>query len=727
MHCGGCAQHVQAALRGVEGVADATVNLLDESAAVVMRNGGVPIDRLISAVRGAGYDAEALASGRELIDRYAANTEQRETLRRHRQAVIQAVFFTVWILVVDNVLPLLWGKAPQQQVGGRFLELILLVMLMISPGGAPILVGGLRALLHRTGNMDLLISMGVMAATISSFYGVFVAHDPAFIHIHAAAVILALVCIGRYLEARAKGKASQAMAALATRAPRRSRVQRDGAFVSLPVEEIVVGDIVQVPPHEVIPVDGVVVDGVATVDESLMTGEPTPVERRTGDSVLGGTLVAEGVLELRATLVGSRSALGRIIQLVATAQASQTRMQRLADRVAAVFTPIVLTIALFVFIGWLVLHGRAGLAMAAQSAVSVLVVACPCALGLATPTVVMVASGMAALRGILVRDAAMLEAMGRVNVVVWDKTGTLTMGKPIVTEIMVVGDWRHDDILALAGSAEQLAQHPVGRAMVAEAKQRGILLSEPAEFESIPGGGVVATVDGRSVVVGKASFLQERGVNVTPVARLLEAPNVAGEMCTIVAVDATAVGVIKLSDAVRPSARQAIERLASLGIRSELLTGDVELSARTIAVQAGIPLGAVSAGVTPAGKVAHVEAMRRDDMCVAMVGDGINDAAALAAADVGVAFASGADIAGEAAGINLIGSTPKLVVDAVVLARASVRIIRQNLFWAFFYNILMIPIAAMGHVPPTVAAGAMMLSSLTVVWNALRLRRMKFE
>lgn len=722
MTCGGCAARVEQALRGVAGVRDAAVELLSESARVSAEAPNRAA--LVQAVRGAGYDAEVIQSGGGPMSE-SADADLREKLRRNRQALFQAIGLVLPILAIDHFRHSLWSHRPESQIAARLLEFALLVMLGVSPAGAPILVGGVRALIHRTANMDLLITMGVVVAFVSSLYGVFIVRDDAFVHLHAAAMILGLVCVGRYLETLARGRASAAMSALAARAPKTALVRRGDQLVSVPVHQIAVGDVVSVPTHATIPVDGEVIEGRAAVDESLMTGEAMPLTRTPGDRVLGGTIVTDGAIVLRASSVGTKSALGRIVQLVSQAQASRTQMQRLADRVAAVFTPIVVGLAALVFIGWLLVEGRDGLAMAMRCAVAVLVVACPCALGLATPTVVLVASGVAALRGILVRDAASLEAMGLVQRVVWDKTGTLTTGAPSIERIELASGWDASAVLRWAAAAEQLSPHPIAKAIIAQARREGMDLPEPTSFESVPGSGVKARIDGRDVLVGGAKFLRASGVAMDEAASGSSRNADLAAIKTYVAIDGRFAATIVLADALRPSALSAVERLSRLGVQSDLLTGDEEAPAQRVARQLGIDQ--VRAGVDPAGKVAYVQALRREGHRVAMVGDGVNDAAALAAADVGIAFATGADVAGEAAGINLVGSTPHLVADAIVLARTSLRIIRQNLFWAFFYNILMIPLAAIGAILPMFAAGAMMLSSLTVVLNALRLQRRGFS
>jgi Cu+-exporting ATPase len=720
MTCGGCVFSVEDALRHVAGVDSAQVNLLTESASVTTHNGLQP-GALIAAVRKAGYDAElAPTSGQDAQLEDGAAT--REKLRRNRQVLIQAVMFALPILVLDHFQHVIWAHTPSSQLAGRMLQFVLMIMFIISPAGGPILVSGLRAMLRGAATMDSLIALGVATATLSSLYGAFISGDERMIHLHAAATILLLVAIGRYLETRARGRASTAMTALAKRTPKFALVMQEGRLTTTPIEALRIGDIVRVPPHHTIPVDGIILDGAASIDESMMTGEPMPATRQTGDTVIGGTIVQDGGILVRAAAVGLQSVLARISQSVADAQATTTPMQRLADRIAAVFTPIVIAVAIATFIGWRITTGPDGLADAIRAATAVLVVACPCALGLATPVVVVVASAVAALRGILVRDAAMLESLGRVNTIVWDKTGTITAGRPSVRWVRPLGAMDEIELLSFAAAAEQLSTHPTARAIESFARRKDIDLEVPDAFESVPGSGVSASVRGRNVLVGSPEFLESRGVAEMRTAVKRGAVPQPGDTIVAVAVDGMAVGVIALNDAIRPSAAKAIEKLNRMGLSNELLTGDREETARAVAEQVSISM--MHAACSPEGKVARIAQLRGQGRIVAMIGDGVNDAAALAAAHVGVAFATGADVACEAAGINLIGSTPHLVADAVELARSATRIIRQNLFWAFLYNVLMIPLAAMGKLPPGLAAGAMMISSLTVVLNALRLPRL---
>lgn len=731
MTCGACVERIERALRATPGVVDASVQLMTESALVTVEEAENARAAAVEQVRRAGYDAEIIPDGGRPAARAATEEDAaaREKMRRHRQALIQAVGLVLPILAVEHLRHHLWSADPGSQTAARLLQFALLVMLAVSPAGAPILVGGVRALLHRAPNMDLLITLGFVVAVISSAFGTFIARDEAFVHIHAAAMILGLVCVGRYLEARARGRAAAAMSALARLAPRSALVMRGDDFVSLPVEQVRVGDVVRVPPHVAIPADGVVLIGHATVDESLMTGEPLPQSRGPGDPVLGGSVVTAGSLELRVTATGAQATLGRIARLVSRTQASKSAMQRLADRVAAIFTPVVVVLAALTFAGWIVVEGRDALDDAARCAIAVLVIACPCALGLATPAAIAVASGRAARQGILVRDAATFEALAAVDTVVWDKTGTLTAARPVVHQVKPLGAFDERELLRLAASAEQFSVHPFARAVEACARRLNAEPGVPDAFESVPGEGVIAKIEGREVLVGKPAFLERRGVQTEEIRRLrtldpsvprASADAQARRSFITVAVDGKLAGVLALVDPTRPSSAGAVSELKKLGIESELLTGDAEPVARAVADDVGI--AAVCAERNPEDKVARVAQLRVAGRRVAMVGDGVNDAAALVAADVGVAFATGSDVACEAAGINLIGSTPHLVPRAVALARACVRVIRQNLFWAFFYNVLMIPLAVIGIVPPSLAAGAMMVSSLTVVLNALRLR-----
>ncbi len=714
MTCGACVARIERALHAVDGVRRARVNLTTETATV--DSAGAGVEMLIAAVRAAGYDARrAQSAGRELTE---LESNQAADLQRQRQAMVQAIGLALPIIGLEWAGAVLQSGHAGGHVWWRILQGLLCAMLMLSPAGGPILAGGVRAIIHRAPNMDLLITLGVVAAFVSSAVSV-VAPGVDMYHFHAAAMILGFINVGKYLETRARREASSAVAALARRTPKTALRVRDGGVETIPVAQVAVGDRIRVPDDTVVPVDGTVCEGSAAVDQSMMTGESLPVTRAVGDAVLGGTVVCDGTITIVATSLGESSAIAAVLRAVEDAQAGKTGMQRIADRVAGVFVPVVVALAVLTLFGW-GLAGE-GFAPGLKAMIAVLVIACPCAMGLATPTAVLVATGAAALRGILVRDAAALEAAGRIDFVMFDKTGTLTAGEPVVTSMVAMGEatdlsalWR------LAGSAEQFSQHPLARAIVAEAKCHVVTLTDPTAFRSEPGRGVSATVDGRAVLVGGSTFLADRGVDVPRPDDAHRARMVEGQSTVWIAVDGEIGGWIGLADAVRDSAAAAVREMRRLGVEVAMVTGDATGTA--LAVASSLEIFAVDPEATPEDKSLFVRRKQASGARVAFVGDGINDAPALTAADVGIAFAAGTDIAKAAADITLMGDDLTQVPAAIRLARRSVRVIKQNLFWAFIYNVLAIPLAATGRVSPGIAAAAMMVSSITVVLNSLRLR-----
>ncbi|MEP0841620.1 MAG: cadmium-translocating P-type ATPase [Phycisphaerae bacterium] len=712
MTCASCVARVESALAAVPGVHEARVNLATETAAV-RADATVRAEQLIEAVRSAGYEAlPASVGGAEL----SPGRREQQRLREARQAVVVAVGIGLPIMGLHRFAHALSGTGPGAHFWPAMLQALLTVMLLISPAGGPILAGGLRAALRRAPNMDLLITLGVLAAVLGSVAGLFVPSLHQLNHFHEAAMILGFINIGRYLEARARGRASAALAALLRRAPRMATLVEGQTAHQVPVEVVRVGDVLRVAAESYVPVDGVVLAGSGTVDASMWTGEPLPVEVSAGDKVLGGSYVHSGALTIQAGAVGAESALARIVRLVEEAQTGKTRLQGLADRVAGVFVPIVVVLAAATFAGWLVFRGGDQLSAALSAAVAVLVVACPCAMGLATPTAVMVATGSAALRGIIVRDAAALERAGTADVVFLDKTGTLTTGAPRVAALRPAEGIDADDLLRLAASAEQFSPHPLARAIVSAARQRGLPLATPTAYTADAGLGVTAELDGRIIRAGSERFLQSQARAAVP--RIHE--DAAAGTWVHVADGDRYVGAIVLADTIRATAGPAVAELKAMGLRPVLLTGDHERAARAVAEAVGIE--EYEAGVSPGGKGERVRARRDAGFRVIMVGDGINDAPALAAADVGIALAGGTDVAGEAAHISLVGDRLDLLPTAVALARKSARVIRQNLFWAFFYNTAAIPLAALGVLPASYAAAAMMFSSISVVLNSLRAR-----
>lgn len=714
MTCGSCVARVERALRSVDGVQQLSVNLTTESASVQLGPGGAKTEDLITAVRLAGYDAERSRAGGDSMS--ALDATQAVTLQQQRQAVVQAIGLALPIIGLELFAPTLQSSQAGGHIWWRVIQGILCTLLILSPAGGPILIGGIRAIFYRSPNMDLLITLGVSAAYLSSIVSIIVPGSTAH-HFQTAAMILAFINVGKYFETRAKREASGAVAALARRMPKTAMRMQDGRVETISLESIQPGDHLRVAADTIVPVDGTVIDGSAAIDQSAITGESIPVARAGGDAVLAGGVVRDGTITIEATAVGSETAMGAIIRAVEDAQTTKTKMQRIADRVAGVFVPIVVAVAVVTFLCWTIFG--AGVAPGMRAAIAVLVIACPCAMGLATPTAVLVATGAAALRGILVRDAATLEAAGAIDLVLFDKTGTLTTGSPTVVAIFHTAD-DEQDALCLAASAEQFSQHPLARAIVAKAKESGIALCDPSSFESEAGFGVAANIDGSAVLVGSFAFMQRRNIDLTTVAERIEKMAAGGQSLVLVVVDGSVVGIIGLTDTVRLSAKPAVEELRRIGVAAEIISGDHAATARSVAGSLGIDR--VTAEALPEDKLAEVRRRRNDGRCVAFVGDGINDAPALAGADVGIAFAAGTDIAVAAADITLVGSDLELVPEAIRIARKSVRIIKQNLFWALFYNVAAIPLAATGTINPGIAAAAMMVSSISVVLNSLRLR-----
>ena len=712
MNCASCGGRVERALAGVPGVVNASVNLASDRATVEAIAGGLRPADLVEAVRQAGYSAELLTGDAERERQIATAEESR--LSREGGHVIAACTLAAPLLLPMLGVPLpAWFQfalaTPVQFVlGWRFY------------------VSAFKALRARAGNMDLLVSLGTSAAYFYSLYMMFAGATAVrgdHLYFEAAAVVIALVRLGKWLEARAKRSTTAALRALMSLRPERARVERAGGEIEVPITDLAVGDIVVVRPGERLPADGNVLFGESEVDESLLTGESLPVAKAVGDKVTGGSINGSGLLRVETRAVGEESLLARIIRLVEAAQVKKAPVQRLVDRIAAVFVPIVLAIASMSFLLWWLVAGDFGSGVIA--AVSVMVIACPCALGLATPTALMVGTGVAAKAGILIRDAQALEQARGIDTVVLDKTGTLTEGKPEVTEVVPHGvDERR--LLALVAAAQAGSEHPIARAVLAKAD--GI---EPpleklplGEFRARAGLGVLARVGGQEIAVGNRKLLEAQGVPTAALegkAAALEAKGHTVMWAGLSTAEPRLIGIIALADRVKPSAAACVRRLQESGIATILMTGDNERTAKAAAAALGIEH--VLAGMLPADKAAEVERLEGEGRHVAMVGDGVNDAPALAAADVGIAMGSGADVAIETAGIALMRSDPILVPDAILVARATYAKIRQGLFWAFVYNLIGLPLAASGHMSPMLAGAAMALSSVSVVANALLLRR----
>lgn len=712
MTCATCALRVERALAAVPGVARVAVNLASNRGSVEGVAGAVRPADLVAAVRRAGYDAQLLSGDTER-DREVAAREARRTKAEGRRLAVAVV------LSVPLLAPMAGAGLP----GWLQLALATPVQFLV---GARFYAGAWKGVRARIGNMDLLVALGTSAAYFYSLYLLLARSPGTGLYFDSAAVVIALVTLGKWLEARAKRSTTQQIQALMSLRPERARIEQGDREVEVPANAVCIGDVVVVRPGERLPVDGTVIGGQGEVDESLLTGESLPVAKTPGDKVTGGSINGSGLLRIQTTAVGDHSTLSRIIALVEGAQAGKSPVQHLVDRVAAVFVPAVLAIALATFLCWWLIAG--GLTSGLIAAVSVLVIACPCSLGLATPTALMVGTGVAAKAGILIRDAEALERAHRLDTLVLDKTGTVTEGKPAVTAIVPNGI-SEPELLRLSAAAQAGSEHPLARAVLARARELGAGSDDPQrlpleEFQSHAGMGLTARVGGRSFIMGNRRLMRNHGVRIedgeSQAARLEEHGQT---VMWVAALDPrpTWLGLIGVSDPIKPEAATAVSHLAAIGIETVLLTGDNERTAAVVGARLGIRR--VIAGVLPEEKAAEVQRLQREGRQVGMVGDGVNDAPALAAADVGFAMGTGADVAMQTAGITLMRGDPRLVGDAIAVSRATYRKIRQGLFWAFIYNLIALPAAAFGLLNPMIAGAAMALSSVSVVLNALLLRR----
>ncbi len=700
MTCASCASRIERKLNKLEGV-EATVNYASNQAAVSFDPAAASMDDLVAAVEAVGYKA-ALEDDRNDAPDEAADLRWR---------LVLAVALSAPVVLLTMVTALRFD-------GWEWVALVLATPVVLWAGSSFHRVAFLNAR-RGAASMDTLISMGTLAAWGWSTV-VLVTGSDAHTYFEAGAVITTLILVGRYLEARARRRSGDAIRALLELGAKDAHVLRDGVEVLVPIEDLVVGDRFVVRPGERIAADGTVVEGDSAVDQSMLTGEPVPVEVSDGASVTGATLNTSGRLVVEATRVGADTALARITNLVAEAQAGKAPIQRLVDRVSAVFVPIAIGIAAATLAGWLVLSGD--LTSAFTAAVAVLIIACPCALGLATPTALMVGTGRGAQLGILIRGPEVLEQTRRISTVVLDKTGTVTEGKMWVTGAVAAAGTERSELLRLAGAAEDASEHPIARAVAAYARAENGTLAPVESFRSRSGTGIEAVVDGHAVAVGRPSLLEEWGLELTPELKdVYAAEEIEGHTVVVAAIDGTVAGLFVLADRIKPTSVEAIAELRALGLTPVLLTGDNERTARAIGAEAGIDR--VIAEVLPEGKSAVIAGLQRDGETVAMIGDGVNDAPALAQADLGLAIGTGSDVAIEASDLTLVSGDLRAAADAIGLARRTLRTIKVNLFWAFGYNVAAIPLAAAGLLNPMIAAGAMAFSSVFVVTNSLRLRR----
>jgi Cu+-exporting ATPase len=731
MSCASCVNRIERYLRKTPGVAEANVNLATEIATIRYMPEMAGFDELARAIEAAGYEIRQTPQESEtthgLIE--AADVESAERAREQRALALRA---GVSIAVAAVAMLLMYLPGLPLTMEEMAWALIVPATFVQFWGGARFYKAAFRSAVHFSTNMDTLVVVGTSVAWA---YSVFVTFLPGVLrsagiepvpYFDSSTAIIGLILLGRWLEARAKGRTLGAVKALIGLQARSARIVRAGTEIDVPLEDVRVGDLVRVRPGERVPVDGRIAEGESSVDESMLTGEPLPVDKAPGSEVIGGTMNGQGTFLFRATRVGRDTALAQIVELVRRAQGSKAPIQRLADRIGGIFVPIVLGVGAVTFATWYVLGPEPSFTHALVAFITVVVISCPCAMGLATPTAILVGTGRGAERGILIRGGEILERAARVDAVIFDKTGTLTRGRPSLGSVAAAPGFGPDEVLDLAGSVERGSEHPLAVAILVGADERGLGRKLVEGFEAVPGRGVRGRVEGREVLVGTSAFLADRGVDV---AALPIAPDDASA-ATYVAVDGSAAGLLPTVDEIKPEAAAAVRDLQASGLEVWLVTGDQARTAQAVAASIGIPADRVLSEVLPAGKADAVASIQGRGKRVAMVGDGINDAPALARADVGIAIGTGTDVALEASDVTLVGGDPRGVGRAIELSRRTMRVIRQNLFWAFGYNVILIPVAMGILYPlwaitlnPALAAAAMASSSVTVVTNSLRLRK----
>ncbi|MCR8657003.1 heavy metal translocating P-type ATPase [Paenibacillus endoradicis] len=724
MTCAACALKIEKTLNKLPGVSHATVNFAIESAHVEYNSLEISVADMQKRVERLGYKAVAKQEQGDPAER-----RQKEITRQKRTLIVSAILS----------LPLLWAMVSHFS----FTSWIWLPDLFMNPWfqlalstpvqfyiGRQFYIGAYKALRNGSANMDVLVALGTSAAYFYSLYltidwavaGGSIHHGPEMYY-ETSAVLITLVLMGKLFESLAKGRTSEAIKSLMGLQAKTALVVRDGQEMNIPVDEVNTGDIVLVRPGDKVPVDGEVLEGISSIDESMLTGESLPVEKKTGDAVIGATINKNGMLRIRATKVGKDTALAQIIKVVEEAQGSKAPIQRVADVISGIFVPIVVGIAVVAFLVWYFLVTPGDFAGALEKAIAILVIACPCALGLATPTSIMAGSGRAAELGILFKGGEHLEQTHKINTIILDKTGTVTKGKPELTDVLVEGD--ELEFLRLVGAAEKNSEHPLAEAIVTGIKERNIELPSTEIFEAIPGYGIKAVVEGKELLIGTRRLMDKFGVDATQSYEQMSKLEESGKTAMLVAINNEFVGMVAVADTIKETSSAAVSRLKEMGIEVIMITGDNERTAKAIAAQVGIDH--VLAEVLPEGKAEEVKKLQAQGKKVAMVGDGINDAPALATADIGMAIGTGTDVAMEAADVTLMRGDLSSIPDAIYMSRKTMTNIKQNLFWALGYNTLGIPIAVIGLLAPWVAGAAMALSSVSVVLNALRLQRVKIR
>lgn len=722
MTCAACSARIEKGLNRMSGVNQANVNLALEKATVEYNPLELSKEDIIKKIQALGYGA----SLKEEDKAQGLDQRQKEIQIQTRKFVFAAILS----------LPLLWTMVAHF----RFTSFIYVPDFLMNPWvqfalatpvqfiiGSQFYVGAYKALKNKSANMDVLVAMGTSAAYFYSLYlsiqSLGAGAHSVELYYETSAILITLILLGKLFEAKAKGRTSEAIQKLMGLRAKTAVVERDGTEKEIPLEEVVVGDIFHVKPGEKIPVDGRIIEGQSAIDESMLTGESVPVDKGPWDEVVGATINKNGFLRVEATKVGKDTALAQIIKVVEEAQGSKAPIQRLADKISGIFVPVVVAIAFITFFIWYGIITPGNFAESLEKMIAVLVIACPCALGLATPTSIMAGSGRAAEYGILFKGGEHLETTHRITSVVLDKTGTVTNGTPELTDVIPAENWDEEELLNLAGSAEKKSEHPLAQAIVAGIESRGISLKEATEFEAIPGYGVRALVDGNEVLIGTRKLMARHKIETAHMNGQMESLEREGKTAMLIAINGGYAGILAVADTIKETSKEAVARLKEMGLEVIMITGDNKQTAQAIASQVGIDR--VIAEVLPEGKAREVQKLQAEGKKVAMVGDGINDAPALAVADIGMAIGTGTDVAMEAADITLIRGDLNSIADAIFMSHKTIRNIKQNLFWAFGYNTVGIPIAAMGFLAPWLAGAAMAFSSVSVVLNALRLQRVK--